>query len=127
MALGMHVAILACALVAVPCAARTLYVNNGSPHASDSGPGTESMPFMTLKPATLQANPGDAVVVSTGVYRERVSPARGGTKGLPITYTAAANAKVVIRASETLRWKQQDDATYTAMMPVNALLHTGPS
>lgn len=97
--------------------ARTLYVDNGSSKASDSGPGTEQTPFKTLKPATDQAMPGDTVMVKEGVYRERVSPKRGGTKGQPITYAAAPNASVVIRASEILSWTQQPNGTYTTTLP----------
>lgn len=97
-------------------AARTLYVNNGATAASDQGPGTEAVPFKTFKPATEQAMPGDTVMVSTGVYRERVAPVRGGTKGSPITYTAAPGANVVIRASETVKWERQSDGTYATTL-----------
>ena len=98
---------------------RTLYVNNGSPRASDSGPGTEAVPFKTFKPATEQAMPGDTVMVSSGVYRERVAPRRGGTAAAPITYTAVPGANVVIRASETLTWQRQADGTFKADLPVS--------
>ena len=32
-------------------------------------------------------------------------------EGSPITYAAAPNATVVLRASETLEWARQDDGT----------------
>lgn len=62
---------------------------------------------------------GDTVMVSSGVYRERVAPARGGTEEAPITYMAAPNASVIIRASETLTWQRQTDGTYKAALPVS--------
>ena len=46
------------------------------------------------------AMPGERVVVAAGVYREQVSPARGGTgPGRMISYEAAPGADVIIKGS----------------------------
>ena len=78
---------------------RVWVVNQSSPHATDGGPATAANPFRTISAAAAAANAGDTVVVGSGVYRERVSPARGGAPGRPITYTAAPGAHPVIRGS----------------------------
>ena len=95
---------------------RILYVNKGSPKASDDGPGTKDVPFQSFKPATKQANPGDTILVSAGVYRERVAPSRGGTEGSPITYAAAKGETVYIRASENLEWNKQPSGILKATL-----------
>ena len=63
---------------------------------SDLNPGTESQPFLTISKAAYVAKPGDVITVHEGVYREWVSPKRGGTKAQPIVYQAAPGEKVVI-------------------------------
>jgi hypothetical protein len=63
-----------------------LVVSQHDPNASDIGPGTESRPFKTIAPAAERAQPGDTVLVHAGIYRERVTPARGGEEARPITY-----------------------------------------
>jgi parallel beta-helix repeat protein len=83
-------------------------VNQQHSQASDQGPGTESTPFKTISRAAALAQPGDTVVVHAGIYRERVTPARGGVEGKPITYQAAPGEKVVVKGSELYRgeWRQ---------------------
>ncbi len=88
--------------------ARTWIVDRQGPRSDDSGPGTRERPFRSISEAAARARPGDQVIVHAGVYRERVAPARGGTKGQPIIYKAAANGTVVIKGSELWEpnWEQ---------------------
>jgi hypothetical protein len=66
-------------------AARTIVVNQKHERASDRNPGTERRPLRTIGAAAKLAQASDTVLVHAGVYRERVSPARGGKEGQPIT------------------------------------------
>ncbi len=80
--------------------AGTLVVNNQSPAAADDNPGTAEKPFRTINAAAQVAQPGDTVLVRAGVYRERVSPARGGSAETPIVYQAAPGERVEVKGSE---------------------------
>jgi parallel beta-helix repeat protein len=50
----------------VVCGLRTVYVNAST--GKDSNPGTEAQPYATITKAVAQAQPGDRVLVSDGVY-----------------------------------------------------------
>ncbi len=91
--------------------ARTIVVNGTSAAADDEHAGTESQPLKTINRAAQLAQPGDTVLVRTGVYRERVAPAQGGSQSLPIVYAAASGQRVVIKGSEVWkpRWHRLDD------------------
>ena len=81
----------------------TFYVDQGHPHASDNNPGTPELPFLTVGRAAEVLQPGERVVVAAGVYREHVTPARGGSgPDSIISYEAAPGAEVVIKGSEPL-------------------------
>ena len=82
---------------------RVYVVNQQHPQASDQGTGTSSRPFYTINQAARLAGPGDTVLVYSGVYRERVAPARGGTEDSPIVYQAAPGETVYIKGSDI--WK----------------------
>jgi hypothetical protein len=87
---------------------KTYYVDNRNPQASDSNPGTQNLPFLTINTAAQVLQPGERVVIASGVYRERVSPARGGTgPGKMISYEAAPGAQVVVKGSRLVKtgWK----------------------
>ena len=94
---------------------KTYYVDGSSPKSSDRGPGTLKRPFRTISKAAAVLKPGERVVIASGIYRERVSPARGGTgPDKMISYEAAPGAKVFIRASEVLK-----DGWETSPIPMN--------
>ena len=83
---------------------KTYYVDNRSTKASDANPGTKELPFLTINKAAQALQPGERVVINTGVYRERVIPARGGTgPEKMISYEAAAGAKVVVKGSRVVK------------------------
>src|SRR5262245_27375111 len=58
---------------------KTYYVDNRNPRAADSNPGTAELPFLTINKAAQTLQPGERVLIMTGVYRERIDPVRGGT------------------------------------------------
>lgn len=94
---------------------KTYYVDGNSRKSSDKGPGTAKRPFRTISKAAEILKPGERVVIASGIYRERVSPARGGTgPDKMISYEAAPGAKVFIRASEIVK-----DGWETSPIPVN--------
>ena len=89
---------------------RTLYVNPRNPKASDSNDGSKNLPFKTITRAADLARPGDRIIVSGGIYRERITPARGGVSPeLMISYEAEPGAMVLIKGSEifTNKWSEQ--------------------
>ncbi len=86
---------------------RTYYVSQKHPKVDDKNPGTRELPWKTISRAAEILKPGERVIVEEGVYRERVSPVRGGDgPGAMITYEAAGGQKVIIRGSErfTAKW-----------------------
>ena len=83
---------------------RTYYVDNRNPQAADTNPGTSELPFLTINRAALVLRPGERVVIRTGVYRERVDPAYGGTApDRMISYEAAPGADVVVKGSRLVK------------------------
>ena len=47
-------------------------------NGSDSNFGTRKSPLRTIQHAADLAQPGDIITVHEGVYRERITPPRGG-------------------------------------------------
>jgi len=79
---------------------KTYYVDNGNPNASDTNPGTKESPFLTINKAAKVLEPGERVVIMSGIYRECVIPLRGGTgPNKIISYEAAPGAVVIIKGS----------------------------
>ncbi|MGJ3242391.1 MAG: right-handed parallel beta-helix repeat-containing protein [Opitutales bacterium] len=87
-------------LLATTAHARIWVVDQQHPAATDEGPGSPAVPFRTIAPAAAAAMPGDTVQVHAGHYRERVIPARSGSREDPIRYTAAPNETVILSASD---------------------------
>ncbi|HKY31257.1 MAG TPA: right-handed parallel beta-helix repeat-containing protein [Candidatus Polarisedimenticolia bacterium] len=81
---------------ASPAAPAVLHVDQAHPACDDDGEGTPSAPFCTIDQAADEAFPGDEVVVASGLYNERVSPARSGLPGSPIVLRAADGASVTV-------------------------------
>ena len=86
---------------------------------SDTNSGTEKAPFRTIQHAADLAQPGDVITVHQGIYRERVTPPRGGTvDGKRITYQAALSEKVEIKGSEVVtNWVKLQDNVWQAVIP----------
>jgi parallel beta-helix repeat protein len=91
-----------CLLVlALPAAVRsapgdTYYVDKGNANCSDSGAGTATQPFCTIKPAASRVVAGETVLVYSGTYNEQVTVSRSGTSSAPISFLAAPGANVTI-------------------------------
>ncbi|MEM7313071.1 MAG: right-handed parallel beta-helix repeat-containing protein, partial [Planctomycetota bacterium] len=79
---------------------RTWIVSNSG---DDSNPGSESRPLRTISRAASVAQPGDTILVRAGVYRERVTPPRGGQPDRPITYRGEKLGSVFLKGSD--EWK----------------------
>jgi hypothetical protein len=87
---------------------KAYYVDGSLAAADDNGPGSKERPFRTINKAAQVLQPGERVVIAEGVYRELVSPARGGSgPDRMISYEAAPGAKVVVKGSAVLNngWK----------------------
>lgn len=95
---------------------QTLHV---AKNGSDSNPGTEAEPFLTINHAAELAQPGDTVLVHAGLYRETVKPARGGTdEAHRITYTNAGDGEVVIKGSEEIdSWTPYSGDVWRVTLP----------
>ncbi len=82
--------------------ASTFHVNT---EGSDSNDGSENRPFQTIQKAADIAQPGDTIIVFPGIYRERISPARGGKLNQPIKYISSTPHGAIVRGSNP--WKPQ--------------------
>ncbi len=88
-----------------------IYVKAGSP----AGDGSKERPFPTINEAAQIAQPGDEVIVGTGVYREYVNPRNAGTPDARITYRSEAPLGAVITGAEELTgWTKHSDKVWTA-------------
>ncbi len=96
--------------------AREYYV---SIKGDDTNRGTATAPFKTISRAAAVAQPGDVITVHEGVYRERVSPLRGGQSDQQrIVYQAAPGEKVIIKGSEVIKnWQKVQDDTWKVSIP----------
>lgn len=85
----------------------------------DGRPGTANAPLRTISAAARQAQPGDVITVHAGVYRERITPPRGGTSDEQrIIYRAAPGETVIIKGSEVVRgWQKVQHDTWKVTLP----------
>lgn len=92
-----------------------------APGGSDTHDGSAARPLRTISAAARRAQPGDVITVHAGVYRERVTPPRGGTSGEQrITYQAAPGERVEIKGSEVVRgWKPYRGDVWLLVLPVS--------
>lgn len=63
---------------------------------SDSNPGTPAQPWKTIGKANAALQPGDAVCIRKGTYRETIKPRHSGTPGNYIRYSRYKDEEVVI-------------------------------
>jgi parallel beta-helix repeat protein len=76
--------------------ADVLYVDKGNANCSDTGQGTATQPFCSIKPAASRVVAGQTVLVYSGTYSEQVTVSSSGTATRPITFAAAPDANVTI-------------------------------
>ena len=89
-----------------------------SPLGKDSNTGSADAPFQTISRAAEIALAGDIIIVHEGVYREYISPPRGGEKGKPIVYQAEPGEKVEIKGSEIVKgWIRFSGNVWKVVIP----------
>lgn len=113
-----------CAMLAGSANAATYYVDQAHASASDSNPGTESLPWLTIVKATTTVAPGDTVYIkgSTDPESDDAVYDRSGANGLPIqtpgtsgntiTYAAYTGHTVIIEGNGTGHGITLDYASY---------------
>jgi len=86
---------------------------------NDHNNGTLKSPFLTIQKAANIAQPGDVITVHEGVYRERVTPPRGGTSDSErIVYRSAKGEKTEIKGSEIIdNWTKLSGTVWKAKVP----------
>ena len=86
---------------------------------NDANPGTQAAPLRTIQHAADLAQPGDVITVHEGVYRERISPPRGGESDAKrIVYQAAPGEKVEIKGSEIVKgWVKVQGDVWKVTLP----------
>jgi alpha-N-arabinofuranosidase len=107
--------------------AKVLAAENGSknteyhvsPSGDDKNDGSRSRMLRTISAAAARAYAGDAIIVHEGIYRERVTPPRGGTSGEKrITYQAAPGERAEISGAEVIKgWTQQKNDVWKVSIP----------
>jgi alpha-N-arabinofuranosidase len=90
-----------------------------SVNGDDTHDGSAAAPLRSIMAAARLAQPGDVITVHEGVYRERISPPRGGdSDGRRITYQAAPGEKVFIKGSEVIKgWEKVQNDTWKVAIP----------
>lgn len=73
------------------------FIDVNNPNASDSNPGTESLPWKTITKANQTLSAGDTVNIKTGTYSSYIVPARSGTAASRITYRAYGSDSVIVQ------------------------------
>jgi len=88
-------------------------------NGNDSNDGNQQSPFLTIQKAADFAQPGDVITVHQGVYRERITPPRGGTADSNrIVYRSAKDDRVEIKGSEIINdWKRFSGTVWKATIP----------
>lgn len=88
-------------------------------NGNDSNSGTLDEPLKSIMAAAELAQPGDVITVHEGIYRERISPPRGGLSDEErIVYQAAEGEEVIVKGSEVIKdWKHIQDDTWMAVVP----------
>lgn len=106
----------------------TVHIDIQNPAASDTNPGTQSLPFKTISRAISAAianktnNVATKVLVYPGTYRESVSLFfNSNQKEAPIVFEAAQTGKVIVSGSDIWTgWKKKPNTNiYTRKWPYN--------
>lgn len=114
-------ALLLLALMSYGASAGELHV---SVKGNDKNDGSRSKPFRTISAAAQVAQPGDAITVHEGTYRERVTPPRGGVCYLSVPlYSGMSLSRAIVAAAtgDRSRPTPSDNLGGIARFPVIAL------
>lgn len=109
-------ALLFLALTSFVATAREYHV---SINGSDKNNGSAAMPFRTISAVARIAQPGDVIIVHAGIYRERVTPPRGGESDTKrIVYRAAGDGLTEIKGSEVITgWQMFGKGVWKVTIP----------
>ncbi len=101
-----------------PCAAVTSYYVATDGNDQNDG-RTLKTPFRTVQRAADAMQPGDACLIRSGEYREKIVPPRGGTSvQARITYRNYPGEAPVIKGSERVTgWVDQGGGLWRAQLP----------
>lgn len=103
--------------------ATVLHVDQANPAASDRNDGGLTTPFKTINAAAQVAVNGDTVLVSPGIYREKISPPSHGSG---VKYISAIRHQAIVKGSEL--WKPTwqpvsgNDDVYVAKLDTHIFL-----
>ena len=92
----------------------TLWVDAAA--GSDTNPGTTSSPLKTIQAGVNKAVAGDSVRVKPGVYRETVTPPKGGSAGKPLWIIADGPGVILDGSDATLEkptWTNESGDLYS--------------
>lgn len=64
--------------------------------AGAAGDGSANSPFGRIQQALERSQPGDTIVVGSGIYHERLTSVKAGTPGAPITVRAKTRGSVTV-------------------------------
>lgn len=78
------------------------WVRAAKAQSEGTGDGSRDRPFTAINQALALAGPGDTVHVEPGIYRETVTPLRGGEEGSPLSLIAVDPHAAVVRGSERI-------------------------
>ena len=86
---------------------------------NDANSGARNAALRTIQRAADLAQAGDVITVHEGIYRERITPPRGGESDAKrIVYQAAPGEKVVITGSEVVKnWTKVQGDVWTVTVP----------
>lgn len=74
--------------------------------------------FRTIQTAARKVNPGDVVLIHSGVYRETVIIEKNGTATNPIRFEAAPGENVVVTGLDRLtRWRKENGNIFSSEWP----------
>lgn len=91
---------------------------DGKKGSDQNGDGTLFLPWKTIGKALSRLKAGDALLISAGVYRERLNSGIKGIEGSPIIIGPRGDGKVIIDASvEVKDWTVYDRGIYQAACP----------
>ena len=104
-----------------------LFVDNQSSAASDSNPGTEAQPFLTVSQGAIAAAANNAngigtkVYIEPGIYREAVSlPQTGQETDAPLIFEGTVRGSVILSGSDVWpasEWIQTGQDKYQHTWP----------
>lgn len=94
----------------MPVHASTYHVNMRHSEASDANAGTADKPLQTIGSAVAKVNPGDTVLIYSGIYREKLVVSANGNETKPIVFSAAPGAHVVVTGADRITsWRHEQN------------------